>query len=150
MFVLDSDNLQFTNNDISFAQNFTARLRIDDIGTFESNKISISAPSLKIDTEVAQNKGKLFALENSDFELSVSVFDISTSLLFNGGSLAFKKGTAIYLPYAYSSVSIDNDCAISGKAKVNFNNSLSNTFEITNCNYSNQITANVANRLLVN
>ena len=148
--VLDSDMLQFTNNNLSFEQNFTARLRMDSIEKFESNRLAISAPGLKIDCESAQNREKLFTLDNNNFEFSVPILDISSSLLFNGGSIDFLKNTAIYLPYSYSSTVIENNCAISGKAKVNFNNSLTNTFEISNCDYTDQITANVASRLLVN
>ena len=148
LFVLDSDALQFTNNEISLNQNFTARLRINKFEKFESNSISINAPSLKIDTENAKNKKEVFDLDNSNFNLSVKVLDISTLLSFNGGSIDFSNNTAIYLPYDYSAATIDN-CLLSGSAKVNFNSALSNTFEISNCDNSDQISANISNRLLV-
>ena len=147
--VLDSDNLQFTNNIIALDQSFRARMRINRVECFEKNKIAINAPSLKIDTDTSsQAIIQPIFLKNNDFMLSIDALDISTILSFIGGSVTFNKHTDIYLPYAYSHAAFDN-CTVSGNAKVIFENNLPNTVVMTNPGSNNNITANKSNRLQI-
>lgn len=143
----DAPNLRFTNNNITVSEAFPARLKLDNIGQFDNNTLSVNAKSLRIEDANASTRSTARQLNNNNLSISASILDVCTPISYNGGSISFNTKTNIYLPSPSSSFIINNS-KISGKANVVFDSKLSNQVQILGGSTTDTITSNNSERLL--